>query len=148
MNRQLSWQFTWNLNSYFSGKSYLRMLYVTVVTSAFRFNYDLHVCRFVLTFVADSESLSGGSDLDVPCLGYDTVRRSGSLGSEMSDDDYGNMNTMDQKPVIKRKYTTQRRKHPSGDSTQEKQQNRGRKPGQSKNHFRYIESLLKSWRKL
>lgn len=96
---------------------------------------------------SDSESMSGGSDVDMPCLGYDTIRRSSSIGSEViSDDDYSNMATIDQKPIMKRKYTTQRRKHSSGDSSQEKQQNRGRKPGQiSKgNHlWEFIRDLLK-----
>ena len=78
--------------------------------------------------------------MEVPYLGgFDPIRRTSSLGSEvLSDDDYTCMSTVEQKPVIKRKYTAQRRKHSSGDSTQEKQQNRGRKPGQSKSYLLII----------
>lgn len=99
---------------------------------------------------SDSESLSGSSDMDMPCLGgYDTIRRSSSIGSDViSDDDYSNMPVINQKSITKRKYTAQRRRHTShGDSTTgEKQQNRGRKPGQlSKgNHlWEFIRDLLK-----
>ena len=99
-----------------------------------------HSFTWVFVLSTDSESLSGSSDMDMPCLGgYDTIRRSSSIGSEViSDDDYSNMPVIDQKSSPKRKYTAQRRRHAShgGDATTgEKQQNRGRKPGQCKHLF-------------